>query len=120
MQAMDTHARSQTSSEHPSEYSRLRPRHLEAAARLLPGRVRTMMHLTWLSRDPRARALADTWHSLTAVEKVEVHIEKLCHAAGISDADFIGCVSGAAWELGIDIAALFAALLTQRWDMPSH
>jgi DNA-binding transcriptional regulator YiaG len=82
------------------------PRRLAAAARLLPGRIRTMIHLAWLSGDPRVRTVARAWHSLSAVAKVETHIEELCRAAGISDGDFVGCVAGTAWEVGIGVAAL--------------
>ncbi len=78
---------------------------LEHAARFFPGRVRTMIHLAHLSSDPRVRGVAHAWRSLTEVEKVETHIEELCRAAGIGGADFIGCVAGTAWELGIDVAS---------------
>jgi hypothetical protein len=62
-----------------------------------------MFHLAGLSGgDPRVRAVAHAWHSLSAVEKVECHIEELCRAAGISGADFVGHVSGTASELGIE------------------
>ena len=78
---------------------------LEHAARFFPGRARTMIHLAHLSIDPRVRSVARAWHSLTEVERIETRIEELCRAAGISGADFIGCVAGTAWELGIDVAA---------------
>jgi DNA-binding transcriptional regulator YiaG len=64
-----------------------------------------MIHLAHLSIDPRVRSVARAWHSLTEVEKIETHIEALCRAAGSSGVDFIGCVAGTAWELGINVAA---------------
>jgi len=64
-----------------------------------------MIHLAHLSIDPRVRSVARAWHSLTEVEKIETRIEKLCCAAGLSSADFVGRVSGTAWELGIDVAS---------------
>jgi hypothetical protein len=65
------------------------------------------MHLARLTGDPRVRAVAEAWRSLTAVAKIETHIEELCRASGLSDADFFGCVSATAWELGIDVAAFW-------------
>lgn len=70
-----------------------------------------MMHLALLSSDPRVRAVAVAWHSLSPVARVETAMEELCRAAGISDADFIGGVIGTAWELGMDTAAF----LTDRF-----
>jgi DNA-binding transcriptional regulator YiaG len=64
-----------------------------------------MIHLAHLSSDPRVRSVARAWQSLTEVEKIETRIEELCRAAGIGGADFIGCVAGTAWELGIDVAS---------------
>ena len=91
-------------STHMNESS-LRSRRLENAARLLPGGVRTMLHLAWLSSDSRVRSVASEWHSFSAVARVEAHIEDLCRSAGISDAEFAGEVTRTAWELGIDVAA---------------
>ncbi len=64
-----------------------------------------MIHLAHLSIDPRVRGVARAWHSLTEVEQIETRIEELCRAAGSSGVDFIGCVAGTAWELGIDVAS---------------
>ena len=95
-----THVSAQNVRGHPS----FLPRRLEAAARPLPGRLRTMMHLAWLSRDKRVRAVAEGWHALTAVEQADTPIEELCNG-GISGADLVASVGGTAWELGIPIAA---------------
>ena len=88
-----------------NEYPRLRPRRVEAAARLLPGRVRTMMHVARLSGNPRVRAVAEAWQSLTAIGKIECYIEDLCRGAGIGAGDLIGSVAGTGWEFGINVAA---------------
>ena len=98
MQAASTHeATSQTS----SGYLHWRPHRLEAAASRFPGRVPTMIHVAWLSSDPRVRSVAQAWRSLSAVAKTESRIEDLCRAAGISNAHFMGDLDGIAKELGI-------------------
>jgi hypothetical protein len=73
-----------------------------------------MIHLAHLSIDPRVRSVARAWHSLTEVERIETRIEEVCRAAGIGGADFIGCVAGTAWELGIDVAAFLTGRPGQR------
>jgi hypothetical protein len=60
-----------------------------------------MMHLARLSSNPRVRAVAEAWQSLTAVGRIECHLDELCRGAGIGHADYIGQVDATADELGI-------------------
>jgi DNA-binding transcriptional regulator YiaG len=78
-----------------------------------------MMHLAWLSSDPRVRTVAGTWHSLAAVARGDTRIEESCSAAGISAADFIGGVVGTGWELGMDISAFLAESVARAVSLRS-
>lgn len=93
MQAMNAHGLNK------HECASALPLRVEGAAPFLPGRVRTMIHLAWLSGEPRMRAVAGRWHSITAVDKAEAHIAELCRAFRICDVDFIGIVARTTFEL---------------------
>src|ERR1019366_5310907 len=86
------------------------PSRLELAARAIPGGLATMIHLAWLSDDPRAQTVARRWKSSSGERSRGVQIEQLCDAAGIDDREFAGKVAGAAWELGIALPRFIAGV----------
>jgi DNA-binding transcriptional regulator YiaG len=92
------------------------PSRLKLTARVLPGRMETMIHLAWLSRDKRAHKVAAQWNALSAESKERTRIEELCRRAYISDAEFFREVARTVWELHIPAGTLGSN--EPRWSLP--
>jgi DNA-binding transcriptional regulator YiaG len=72
------------------------------AVQHLRGGLETMIVLAWLSEDEGVSEVAAQWSLLTSGDKHKMEIERLCLAAGVEPADFMGAVAATAWELGIE------------------
>jgi hypothetical protein len=77
----------------------------------LPGGFPTLIHLAWLSENPKVRAVAARWDALPAGEKRNIILEDMCDAAGILRSEFFVNVATTAFELGIDVAGMLAGIL---------
>jgi hypothetical protein len=86
---------------------------LNRGASHLPGGMRTMMHLAWLSKNPKARAVAERWSALSADGKRNVVLEHLCEAAGIAGEELVAAVACTGFELGIGISPMLGAIAHQ-------
>ena len=76
-----------------------------------------MMHLAWLSKNPKARAVAERWNALSAEGKRNVVLEHLCDAAGLAHAELVATVACTGFELGIDISRMLGAIARQADDV---
>src|SRR6202030_627179 len=76
------------------------PYGLKHLASYLPGGVKAMIHLAWLSRDERVRDVARRWRALDREQQRSIEIEELCYQAGVKDADFIADIAATGHELG--------------------
>src|SRR5215831_3324641 len=93
----------------------LRPFCLEQVARALPGGVRTLMHLAWLSRDSKVHTVALRWRTRYAEEDCLL-IEDLCIASGIQAGDFVSDIAATALELDPHmLAAFIGGIATAYW-----
>ncbi len=86
------------------------PYGLKYLATYLPGGMKTMIHLAWLSRNKRVRDVARRWRALDKEQKRSIEIEELCHEAGVKDSDFIADIASTAHELGIDVGSLIGGM----------
>jgi hypothetical protein len=79
---------------------------LNRAGMNLPGGFRTLIHLAWISDNPKAREVARRWNALSPADKREVILEDLCDEVRIMLGDFAAAVAGTGAELGINVSAL--------------
>ena len=84
---------------------------LNLGAAGLPGGIRTMLHIAWLSENPKVRAVAVQWNALSADDKRNVILEDLCDAAGVTDEEFAATVARTGFELGIDVGGMMAGIM---------
>jgi len=80
-------------------------------ALFLPGGLETMIALARLSENQKVQAVALQWNSLSRKNRRNTPIDQLCRAAGVGDSKFLGTVTGTAFELGIDVSGVFAAMM---------
>jgi len=69
-----------------------------------------MMHLAWVSGNPKAREVAHHWSALSPVGKREVVLEDLCDAVGIKYSDFAAAFAATGFELGVDVSGILKAV----------
>ena len=69
-----------------------------------------MIHLAWLSKHPKVRAVAVQWNALSADDKRNVILEDLCDAAGVTSEEFAITVADTGFELGIDLAGIIVGM----------
>src|SRR5438132_372646 len=87
------------------------PYGLKYMARYLPGGIKTMIYLAWLSRDEKVRTIAALWNRLPRQVKVDLELEELCRSAGLSWREFDKATWVTARELGIGNSQLLRGAL---------
>jgi hypothetical protein len=92
---------------------------LDYFARSLPGGVQTTIALARLSEDEAVQAVALFWNELPRKQRRNVSLDELCRDAGVGASKFLGTVVGKAYELGIDVSAVFEAIMNLD-SMPKY
>ena len=78
-----------------------------------------MIALARLSEDQKVKSVALQWNSLSRKDRRNAPIDQLCRAVGVDDSKFLGAVTSTAFELGIDVSRVFAAI-TNLDAMPTR
>jgi hypothetical protein len=69
-----------------------------------------MMQFAWLSEDSRAKKVGGWWLFADKTTQDSADLEARCETADITPAEFIGVITGVAFELGVDVSALIGGI----------
>lgn len=92
---------------------------LDYFALFLPGGVPNTIALARLSEDEGVQAVALLWNELPRKQRRNASLDELCRGAGVGVSKFLGTVVGKAFELGMDVSAIFEAIMNLD-SMPKY
>jgi len=79
-------------------------------ALFLPGGVENTIDLARLSENEEVQEVACRWYALPRKDRKNTSLDELCKAAGVDPGKFLGVVVATAYELGIDVGGVMAAI----------